>query len=226
MARFLGPQVRFRVERQRSPPNYDRGSAFQRVQPCQSGLFPPGRAGRGYRATLSRHTEGTEFPRNSRDRRSHSLTKDAERLSNDFDGTNTARPSTVRYSTDWAPRLASAAITPWIDSLGFITPWDMDALATRTVITVLGIGAALIALSGVEIVAIDNLGMGVMSALFAGILAIFRSKTRRAAGRGSSSAARSSWSGTSCSASQHSSAKNRSKLRSRPRSPPWRRSPF
>ena len=58
----------------------------------------------------------------------------------------------------------------------------MSALATRTVITVFGIGAALIALSGVEIVAIDNLGMGVMSVLFAGILAIFWSKTRRAAG--------------------------------------------
>ena len=59
---------------------------------------------------------------------------------------------------------------------------DHLVLATRTVITVFGIGAALIALSGVEIVAIDNLGMGVMSVLFAGILAIFWSKTRRAAG--------------------------------------------
>ncbi|WP_336365082.1 sodium:solute symporter family protein [Halalkalicoccus salilacus] len=55
-------------------------------------------------------------------------------------------------------------------------------LAVRAVITVFGIGAALIALSGVEIVAIDNLGMGVMSVLFAGILAMFWSKTKRAAG--------------------------------------------
>ena len=35
------------------------------------------------RATLSRHTEGTEFPCRSRDRRSRSLTKGAKRLSND-----------------------------------------------------------------------------------------------------------------------------------------------
>lgn len=55
-------------------------------------------------------------------------------------------------------------------------------LAMRTVITVFGIGAALIALSGVGIVAIDNLGMGVMSVLFAGILAMFWSNTKRAAG--------------------------------------------
>ena len=36
------------------------------------------------RAKLSRHTEGTEFPRSSRDRRSRSLTKGAKRLSNDM----------------------------------------------------------------------------------------------------------------------------------------------
>ena len=35
------------------------------------------------RATLSRHTEGTEVPRSSRDRKSRSLTKGAKRLSND-----------------------------------------------------------------------------------------------------------------------------------------------
>lgn len=53
---------------------------------------------------------------------------------------------------------------------------------TRVVIVIFGIGAALIALSGIEIVAIDSLGMGVMSVLFAGILALFWSKTKRAAG--------------------------------------------
>ncbi len=53
---------------------------------------------------------------------------------------------------------------------------------TRVVITVFGIGAALIALSGVGIVVIDNLGMGVMSVLFAGILAMFWSGTKREAG--------------------------------------------
>ena len=36
------------------------------------------------RATLSRHTEGPEVPRSSRDRRSRSLTKGASRLSNDM----------------------------------------------------------------------------------------------------------------------------------------------
>lgn len=55
-------------------------------------------------------------------------------------------------------------------------------LVTRVVITVFGIGAALIALSGVGIVVIDNLGMAVMSVLFAGVLAMFWSHTKREAG--------------------------------------------
>ena len=53
---------------------------------------------------------------------------------------------------------------------------------TRFVILVFGIGAAVIALSGVEIVVIDNLGMGVMSVLFAGVLALFWQHTDRRAG--------------------------------------------
>ena len=40
VARFLGSQVRFRVERQRSPPSCDQRCAFQRVSPCQWGLPP------------------------------------------------------------------------------------------------------------------------------------------------------------------------------------------
>ena len=53
---------------------------------------------------------------------------------------------------------------------------------TRVVILVFGVGAAVIALSGVEIVVIDNLGMGVMSVLFAGVLALFWQHTDRRAG--------------------------------------------
>jgi len=43
VARFLGPQVRFRVGRQRSPLGYDPECALQRVQPGQSGLPPRSR---------------------------------------------------------------------------------------------------------------------------------------------------------------------------------------
>ena len=81
-----GAKYAFASSRHRSPPNCDRGSALHRVQPCQRGL--PSRTRRAWfeRVLLSRHTEGTEFPRSSRDRRPRSLTKDAPRLSNDFDG--------------------------------------------------------------------------------------------------------------------------------------------
>lgn len=53
---------------------------------------------------------------------------------------------------------------------------------TRLTILVFGIGAALIALSGVSIIAINTLGMGIMSVLFAGILSMTWSGTRREAG--------------------------------------------
>ncbi|MFC7157208.1 sodium:solute symporter [Halomarina halobia] len=53
---------------------------------------------------------------------------------------------------------------------------------TRLTILVFGIGAALIALSGVSIIAINTLGMGIMSVLFAGILSMLWRGTKRDAG--------------------------------------------
>nr|WP_305794606.1 sodium:solute symporter family protein [Halomarina rubra] len=52
----------------------------------------------------------------------------------------------------------------------------------RVTILVFGIGAALIALSGIRIITINTLGMGIMSVLFAGIVSLLWSGTRRAAG--------------------------------------------
>ena len=43
VARFLGSQVRFRVEHRKLPSGYDPGRAFQRVQPGQRGLPPRSR---------------------------------------------------------------------------------------------------------------------------------------------------------------------------------------
>ena len=71
------------VDRHRIVTDGVRSSACSRVKAASR----PGRAGRGSRERCSLHTEGTEFPRNSRDRRSRSLTKDAPRFSNDFDRT-------------------------------------------------------------------------------------------------------------------------------------------
>jgi SSS family solute:Na+ symporter len=53
---------------------------------------------------------------------------------------------------------------------------------TRLTILTFGLGAAVIALSGVSIIAINTLGMGVMSVLFAGILSMLWSGTNRRAG--------------------------------------------
>ena len=53
---------------------------------------------------------------------------------------------------------------------------------TRGAILVFGIGAALIALSGIRIVAVESIGLGIMSVLFAGILAMFWDGTKREAG--------------------------------------------
>ena len=74
---------------QRWPPDDDRGSAFQRVQPGQTGL--PTRTRRAWfeRALLSRHIEGTESPRSSRDEHPS---------------------STVGYAVDRVPPFAS---DPW-----------------------------------------------------------------------------------------------------------------
>jgi SSS family solute:Na+ symporter len=55
-------------------------------------------------------------------------------------------------------------------------------LVTRLTIFVFGIGAALVALSGISIIAINTLGMGIMSVLFAGIVAMLWSGTKRKAG--------------------------------------------
>ena len=67
------------------------------------------------RATLSRHTEGTEFPRSSRDRRSRSLTKGAKRLSSDMDAARL--PLAVpqwRRRVGGVLRPALAGSVPWI----------------------------------------------------------------------------------------------------------------
>ncbi len=53
---------------------------------------------------------------------------------------------------------------------------------TRLVILFFGFGAALIALSGISIIAVESIGLGIMSVLFAGILAMFWRKTKREAG--------------------------------------------
>lgn len=50
---------------------------------------------------------------------------------------------------------------------------------TRLTILAFGVGAALIALSGIEIVAINTLGMGLMSVLFAGVVTLFWHRTTR-----------------------------------------------
>ncbi len=52
----------------------------------------------------------------------------------------------------------------------------------RLIILVFGIGAALIALTGVRIIAVESVGLGIMSVLFAGILALFWDGTKREAG--------------------------------------------
>ncbi len=54
--------------------------------------------------------------------------------------------------------------------------------ATRTAILVFGIGAAVIALTGIKIIAIESIGLGIMSVLFAGILSMFWEGTKRKAG--------------------------------------------
>ncbi len=53
---------------------------------------------------------------------------------------------------------------------------------TRLTILVFGVAAAVVALSGIEIIAINTLGMGIMSVLFAGIAAMLWDGTRREAG--------------------------------------------
>lgn len=53
---------------------------------------------------------------------------------------------------------------------------------SRATILVFGIGAAVIALSGVRIIAIDSLGIGVMSVLFAGVATLHWEKTTRESG--------------------------------------------
>lgn len=53
---------------------------------------------------------------------------------------------------------------------------------TRLTILTFGLGAALIALSGISIIAINTLGMGVMSVLFAGVLSMLWSETSPKAG--------------------------------------------
>lgn len=50
---------------------------------------------------------------------------------------------------------------------------------TRLTVLAFGVGAAFIALSGIEIVAINTLGMGLMSVLFAGVIALFWRRTTR-----------------------------------------------
>ena len=65
------------------------------------------------RAKLARHTEGTEFPRRSRDRRSRSLTEGASRLSNDhgIDCRRCRQP--MRRSR--ARRLQDGVRGPWFE---------------------------------------------------------------------------------------------------------------
>lgn len=53
---------------------------------------------------------------------------------------------------------------------------------TRVAIAVFGIGAAMIALTGVRIIAIESVGLGIMSVLFAGIVSLFWDGTVREAG--------------------------------------------
>jgi SSS family solute:Na+ symporter len=53
---------------------------------------------------------------------------------------------------------------------------------TRLVVLVFGIVAALIALSGKRIIAIESIGLGIMSVLFAGIVTLFWDGTKRKAG--------------------------------------------
>lgn len=59
---------------------------------------------------------------------------------------------------------------------------DHLVLVTRATVLVFGIGAALIALSGVQIIAINTLGMGIMSVLFAGLVMLLWDGTVREAG--------------------------------------------
>ena len=70
---------------------------------------------------------------------------------------------------------------PWRGGMENVSQTHLVRI-TRLMILVFGIGAAMISLSGVEIVVIDNLGMGVMSVLFAGIVALFWKRTDRRAG--------------------------------------------
>ena len=53
---------------------------------------------------------------------------------------------------------------------------------TRVAILVFGIGAAAIALSGIKIIAVESIGLGIMSVLFAGVVALFWDGTTREAG--------------------------------------------
>lgn len=53
---------------------------------------------------------------------------------------------------------------------------------TRGTILIFGIGAAFIALTGIKIIAIESVGLGIMSVLFAGILTMFWGGTKREAG--------------------------------------------
>lgn len=59
---------------------------------------------------------------------------------------------------------------------------DHLVLVTRVTIIAFGIGAALIALSGIQIIAINTLGMGIMSVLFAGLVMMLWDGTVREAG--------------------------------------------
>ncbi len=58
-ARFLGSQIRFRVERRRLPPNCDQRCAFQHVSPCQWGLPP--RIQRALKTAGCSPSEGARF---------------------------------------------------------------------------------------------------------------------------------------------------------------------
>ncbi|ELY64637.1 sodium:solute symporter family protein [Natronococcus jeotgali] len=59
---------------------------------------------------------------------------------------------------------------------------DRLVLITRVAIVVFGVGAALIAFSGIDIIVINTLGMGIMSVLFAGLLMLLWDGTVREAG--------------------------------------------
>ncbi len=59
---------------------------------------------------------------------------------------------------------------------------DRLVFVTRIAIVVFGVGAALIAFSGIEIIVINTLGMGIMSVLFAGLLMMLWDGTVREAG--------------------------------------------